>query len=476
MFSNLIFLLLVLLTSTMSTSLPVPSFLLSTWKGFFLGLCLYAALLGIIYWQKKTFNKMGKWSHSGLFLTQVELLIFLILFFFVFGAHRLFTELPVLGTFQIIPTLFSLALYFGGLAVFHTAGRSKGTTDQTFMHRFLFIVPFALPFLLFTLIVDLLYLPVHQLAPYLLEQFNTPLGTLIFFGMSLIFVGLSLMFLPPLIVWIWGCKPIEEGPLKDRLDQLCQRAHFTHAGFRTWTVMSHALTAAILGVLPRLRYVIFTPALLKELPPDEIEAILAHEIGHCYYKHLWRFPLVIFGLVICTALFIDIFIDPISGVFDLLSQRYPSPIWSLLYPLAIFLPILLIFILYLRYVFGLFSRLFERQADLHGFNLGVPSEHMIGALDSIAVATGFTHLVPNWHHYSIQERMDFLKKMKQHPKLISRYHKHVRRYFIGYLMILGLGIVCAISPLLAEISPFKQIAKGMQTLSTRLNPLTKETS
>ena len=442
-FSSLIFLLLVLLSVSMANGLPSSSFPLTSVKALFVGLGFYLGILALIYWQKKIC--VLKWryrSSTMLTVTNIELLIFLIFFYFILGGQRIFNELPFLGSLQMIPILFGLGLYFGGLAAYHCTGESKRTQDQTYLQRVLFIIPFAVPFLFFTIIVDLFYIPVKHLAPAFFKFLNTPLGTLVFFIMSLLFVGLCLIFLPPLIIWIWGCQPLPNTPIKARLEQLCRRAHFRHAGFRTWDVMNHTLTAAILGVLPRLRYVIFTPKLLRDLPPEEVEAILAHEIGHSYYKHLWLFPLIILGLVICTALFAAIFTEPIIHLFDFLSMRYPSAIWPLLYPLALFLPILMIFILYLRYVFGLFSRLFEREADLHGFNLGIPPEHMIGALNSIAVATGYSHRVPNWHHYSIQQRIDFLQQAAIHPELIAQHHRRVKRYLWGYLAIFGLGMAC----------------------------------
>jgi Zn-dependent protease with chaperone function len=452
----------------MSNGLPDSSFPFSATAGFMIGMGLYLVLLGLIYWQKRSW--VSSWQYSRykiLTLTHIELLIYLIVFQFVLGGQRLFNSLPILGYFQIIPTLFSLTLYLGGLAVFHATGEREEEEDQTFIEKILFILPFALPFLFFTFILDLLYLPVQHFQLFM-NHLETPLGAFIFFLMGLLFVGISLIFLPPLIIRMWRCQPIEDGFLKSRLERLCQRAHFRYADFRTWTVMNHTLTAAILGVLPRLRYIIFTQRLLDELPPEEIEAILAHEIGHSYHRHLWLYPLILFGLVVCTGVFIQIFIGPLTESVDLLVYLYPSSLWSLFYSLVLFIPILLIFVVYLRYVFGLFSRLFERQADLHGFNINVPPEHMIEALNSIAIGTGFSHRVPNWHHYSIQERMDFLQRAAQDRSLIPRFHKRVKKYLTIYTCLLCLGGLVMVAPLIPNIPPFKQINEGIRTLSEKM--------
>lgn len=100
--------------------------------------------------------------------------------------------------------------------------------------------------------------------------------------------------------------------------------------------------------------------------------------------------------------------------------------------------------LYYRIVYGLFSRLFERQADLHVFALGVPPEAMIEALDNVGIGTGFTHLVPNWHHYRIKERIDFLKQAMLDPSLVAKHHRKVwiaLGIYLGLLLLLIYNII-----------------------------------
>ena len=44
--------------------------------------------------------------------------------------------------------------------------------------------------------------------------------------------------------------------------------------------------AMIVGLVPWLRYVIFTDRLLEEFSEDEIEAVFGHEIGHVRHQHM----------------------------------------------------------------------------------------------------------------------------------------------------------------------------------------------
>ena len=136
-------------------------------------------------------------------------------------------------------------------------------------------------------------LPFGKVAEFFGIADSASIDIILFFIMTLGSIAMVMIFLPPIIVYVWGCKPLEDHFLKEKLDSLCARAHFTHAGFKTWTIMEDAMTAAIIGVIGRFRYVMFTKKLLEKLSPDAITAILAHEIGHSRRKHLILYPFVL---------------------------------------------------------------------------------------------------------------------------------------------------------------------------------------
>ena len=109
-------------------------------------------------------------------------------------------------------------------------------------------------------------------------------------------------------------------------------------------------------------------------------------------------------------------LTPFIDFLALQEPLYPELPWdTLIYPLSILIPYGLVMGLYFRYVFGYFSRLFERQADLFVYPLDIPPQYMIEALDEVGIATGNTHHLANWHHYGIQQRIDFLKKTIENP-------------------------------------------------------------
>lgn len=412
MFTNFIFLTLVLLLVSFSVELQ-PVLALAPLAAFGWGMLSYGLLLGLIILQ----NRLKISLNRRLALTNCECLLFFTLYHYILGAERIYT----FGSFKSPILLFSLMLYFLALALAYKKQRS----DQIRL-----LIPFALPFLLFTFLVDLFLLlpPDNKLVRMFMEA-----SPLVSFIPSLLFVGVLLILLPPFIVRLWKCMPLEQSELKSRLDNLCEKAHFQHAGFKTWGTMSESLTAAILGVLPKWRYILFTNRLLKELSPQAVEAVLAHEIGHSQRRHLLFYPLIILGMAVAMLL------------LSICCER-PLEAWWQLSPFSLFVAGGILFWLYFRYIYGYFSRLFERQADLHVFALGVPPEAMVEALDHVGTKSGFIHLVPNWHHFSIQERIDFLKSAMQDPTLIERHHRKVRwaRYAYLFFLFLGLTIILGV--------------------------------
>ena len=77
------------------------------------------------------------------------------------------------------------------------------------------------------------------------------------------------------------------GDLRQRLESLAARANFSTAGIFTidWSKKGETANAMFLG-MGRSRRIILTDTLLKKYTPDEIETILAHELGHYRLGHI----------------------------------------------------------------------------------------------------------------------------------------------------------------------------------------------
>lgn len=446
MFASLFFLFLVLALINFVPEIETTFLVDSLFEAFGLGLLLYIALLIIIVIQIGLFAKWRRFNISFyVILTNVELLFFFCFYHFALGAHRWLCQGPHLCLFHFPNAVFSVMLYLMGLGwMYFWLGyfRAAHTTTTPLRHaslQILFLFPFCFPFLVFSVLFDLMN-SLPSVSAWLAPS-DSWIQTIGLSMLSLIMIIVTMLLMPPLIVTCWRCRPLRHPFLLPRLEALCQRMHFKHAGIKMWTIMRHQFTAGIIGLVPRFRYIMFTDNLIQQFPLQEIEAILIHEIGHSRYKHLWIYPFVLLGMLVTATWLSLIYTEPLEHYFHVQFERDPSAIWNFLFLVSLFSLYAFILGLYFRFVFGFFSRLFERQADLNIFDSSLPPIYMIHALDHIAIVTGYSHRHPSWHHSSIQERIDFLELAIQNPQLVAQHHQKVRKWVAVYLTVLILASI-----------------------------------
>jgi len=437
-FSQLFFVLLALILINFTSDLDMTFWIQNPIEAFLWGVVVYFLFLAFLYGQSKYVArplKKKRVESVWWFLVNLELLLFLAIYHFGLGAHRFFQQ-GRLSSYQTPFILASLLFYFLALCWTHLwysyfqLRHSFKKALKTAWQQLLFVCPFCIPFVLISCLLDALeHLSFWQSNKIqLLEQ------ELILSILGLCLLGIVTIFLPAFIVICWGCRPLDCSDLKDRLDRMCASLHFRHAGLKIWSIMSHSFTAGIIGIVPAFRYILFTPTLLKQFTPEEIEAILIHEIGHNRHRHLLLYPFIMLGMLVSGALglaglenFFSFKIEPAeTGYFTLL--------------IGIFIIYALLMGIYFRFIFGFFSRLFERQADLYIFESSLSPMCLIQSLDHLGIATGNTHSHPSWHHFSIQERIRFLYQAMENPSLVQRHHRRVRKWLILYF--LGLLASC----------------------------------
>src|SRR5262249_61806985 len=86
---------------------------------------------------------------------------------------------------------------------------------------------------------------------------------------------------------------------------LAKRLHFRCSDFLLWPTHGAAANAMIVGLLPRVRYVIFTDRILEELPPEELDAVFGHEVGHAKHGHIWLYAVfLVLSVTVLAAVLI----------------------------------------------------------------------------------------------------------------------------------------------------------------------------
>jgi hypothetical protein len=99
---------------------------------------------------------------------------------------------------------------------------------------------------------------------------------------------------------------------------------------------------------------------------------------------------------------------------------------------------LVVFLGYFRFVFGYFMRTFERQADVFVYSLFDSARPMIATFQKIVLTSGQSPDKPNWHHYSIRERITYLMKCERDRRWVARHHRKVRLSLLAFALAMGL--------------------------------------
>lgn len=310
----------------------------------------------------------------------------------------------------------------------------------------------------FELLPVLIALPVLDLC----EVIGARLGTLAWFagpdgillqligGCLLVFAFMAL--LPSLIIPLWGAKPLADSPLATALQADCARAGLADVRLRVWdSPGGMVFNALALGIVPGMRWVLVSRDLLADLPPDQIRAVVGHELGHHRHRHLVTY--LWFALAVNSALWFAMKI--LVGTADPAGRPLFGPSADLHAGLLFSLPGMTsanpmavvwttgaaLVLLAWRGLFGVVSRACEREADIHGAALAGP-EHMAAALRTVARSSGTPEDAASWRHRPIAARMAFLAALMREPSLAATHRMIVRD--MRLLIIASLALLATI--------------------------------
>jgi len=173
---------------------------------------------------------------------------------------------------------------------------------------------------------------------------------------SLAVVPVLILLMPLAMKPLLGLMSMPAGRVRDQLTAVAERLNFRCTDFLLWPTHGAVANAMIVGLLPRVRYVVFTDRILEELPPDELDAVFGHEVGHARHGHIWLytgFLALSLSVLAALLLFLGQQLDRVTPV----PRAYAT--WLGLVPV-------LLLASYMFVVFGLLSRRCERQADVFG--------------------------------------------------------------------------------------------------------------
>ncbi|MFO7752767.1 MAG: M48 family metalloprotease [Desulfobacteraceae bacterium] len=384
-------------------------------------------------------NLLTRFSILALFLFGMDLYFFrLKLLFSDFAIFRLFPTLE--AVLFLLLFLFYLVIVWDSAWVVQKEFFSSSVSKRNFViSNISFSLPALLPWFLLSVVADILHiLP----FPFLSDFLTSPLGEVSY---VLVFLVAVAVFGPYMIRRLWRCNPLEPSMVRDRIRRVCSMAQLRYADILKWELFGGSMiTAGVMGIWGRFRYILVTPALIRLLEDDEIDSVIAHEIGHVKNHHLLYYILFFAGYIG----FIYFVFDPVmlliysgKGLFTVSAFLGVSHDTAVTACFSLFL--ILLFVLYFRYVFGFFMRNFERQADTYVFTLTRDPGALISTFNKIARFSGQSWDKPNWHHFSIKERVRFLEKCRYDESYIKQHDRKLKFMITGYvlvtILVFGLG-------------------------------------
>ena len=255
---------------------------------------------------------------------------------------------------------------------------------------------------------------------------------------------------PLLSRFVLDAAPMPAGPQRDDLLGVCRRHGVRVRELLVWNTHGSMINAAVMGMVGWLRYVLLTDALLEAMTPRQIEAVMAHEIGHIRGHHMpWLLASLLAAASLATLPLLAVRVLPGGTVGDD-SVGAGSMILTVLAVLAAAAVVMV--------VFGWVSRRFERQADVFAVRhllADVDPEHhgLISALAVAAVCDALGRIALlnavdagrwSWRHGSIAWRQAYLRSIVGRSAAAMPIDRQVRWIKAAAAVILGLAVLVVV--------------------------------
>jgi STE24 endopeptidase len=184
---------------------------------------------------------------------------------------------------------------------------------------------------------------------------GTAVSETVEFVTMLLSTALVFLLAPELLRRVLQTQSLPDSPLRRRLERLCQRVGMRYRDILLWRTQNNMGNAAVMGILPPVRYILLSDLLLERMDDEQIEAVFAHEVGHVVHRHMAWYVVIIM-----------IFSLGLMAVEQLVRQLGPTPavLRGVPQELVDVLSVVASLVAFLVF-FGFLSRRFERQADVY---------------------------------------------------------------------------------------------------------------
>jgi STE24 endopeptidase len=328
--------------------------------------------------ESRRYNRIKRWLGISDFVIGIGLLIVLL----VTGWTGTLRDLAYRGAWQnytfavflyvvmlmVISKLIGLPLDYYGFRLEHRFHLSNQRARSWLWDE---VKAWLIGVLLATIVVELIYFLLRQD-----QQHWWLIAWVVFLGLFVLFAQLAPVVLFPIF---YKFEPLDNEELKRRLVVLSERAGTRVRGVYRWHLSekSKKANAALTG-LGATRRIILADTLLENYSNDEIEAVLAHELGHHVHRHILKSILMQAGITFCgfwLANYVLRYAVERRGMFETLSDFANLPLLIL---------VSTVLSLLLMPALNAYSRFNERQADEYCFQSVASVDPFISSMNKLA--------------------------------------------------------------------------------------------
>jgi STE24 endopeptidase len=211
----------------------------------------------------------------------------------------------------------------------------------------------------------LIGLPIAALILWLMGE----MGGLWWLYAWMFWMGFNLLLLviyPTLIAPLFNkFQPLEDEALKSRVTALMQRCGFAAKGLFVMDGSKRSAHAnAYFTGFGASKRVVFFDTLLKQLSPGEVDAVLAHELGHFKHKHIIKRIVGMFAMSLAGFALLGFLSQQVWFYLGLSVRPVPNGPNDAL-ALLLFMMAVPVFTVFISPVFAQFSRKHEFEADAY---------------------------------------------------------------------------------------------------------------
>jgi STE24 endopeptidase len=307
--------------------------------------------------------------------------------------------------FLILAFIFGFPTSYYGFSLDQRFGLSNQNFSQWFGEQLIGLLVIGI---IMILAVEGIYLALRK----------APRTWWIYVSVVFIFFTIIMINLAPILIMPLFNKftPLPQGELRDKLIQLSQKADAPVENIFTMNMSKQTKEAnAMFTGLGNTKRIILGDNLVNEYTPDEIEVVIAHEMGHNLLHHVWK--IIALSSVMAAIGFLLIHLTG-NRIINRFKSRLKIENMADVAGLPLFLLIFSIYGIITLPVMPAYSRHIERQADQFALNLTHNKEAFISAMDKL----GYDNLSdPNpspiiefllYDHPPISERIRFAREYK----------------------------------------------------------------